>query len=564
MDNPNNSDWSFGATRPSHGGTPVIGRAEICALPVGRAGCTIAGQMPRACLGDDQFAHDGSVIYTNQKGAGARLKTSFSRRVFLGAGLAGLGHAAFAAAPTTSLIPQPRPATMRPADPAAPAPLRDVIAEIGLPGRTSYVVADARTGEVLETANPRLRLPPASVAKSITAQYTLDTFGTDHRFTTSIMATAPIKSGRIDGDLILVGGGDPMLDTDDLGALAGTLKELGLREISGRFLVYRGAVPRVAEIDPGQPDHVAYNPAVSGLNLNFNRVYFEWARQAGKHVISMDARGEKFKPLIPMTRMEVVERGGPVFDLKINGSQENWSVARAALGKDGAQWLPVRHPAIYAGHALRGILAGSEIRLPVPVLTQAVPQGSALAVHQSLPTLKIMRSMLYFSTNLIAEVSGLNTTIARGGSPISLAQSGAAMSQWMRANLGAESPSFVDHSGLGDRTRVATSDLVSALVRMSPDGVVASQLRRKGMPKGGEGIEVVAKTGTLNFVSGLAGFARAGGRDLAFAILAADLPTRRSIPEADRERPRGAKGWSNRARHQENELLIEWARRYTG
>jgi D-alanyl-D-alanine carboxypeptidase/D-alanyl-D-alanine-endopeptidase (penicillin-binding protein 4) len=513
-------------------------------------------------MGNDQFADEQFVIYTNPKVTGTRVNTRINRRMFLGASLSGLGQVAFAGAPKVSLIPQPRPGSLQPIDPAAPAPLRDIIAEIALPGRTSYVVADARTGEVLESASPRLRLPPASVAKAITAQYTLETFGTEHRFATTVSATAPIISGRIDGDLILMGGGDPMLDTDDLGALATTLKELGLREITGRFLVSRGAWPRVAEIDPSQPDHVSYNPGVSGLNLNFNRVYFEWAREAGQHTVRMDARGEKYQPPIPMTRMEVVDRGGPVFDLKVIGSQENWTVARGALGKDGARWLPVRHPALYAGHAMRGILAAQGINLPVPVLTQSTPQATALAVNQSLPTLKIMRSMLYYSTNLIAEVSGLNTTIARGGKPQSLLQSGRSMGQWTRANLAADAPLFVDHSGLGDKTRVTTSDLVSALVRMGPDGAVASQLRRKGMPKQGAGIEVVAKTGTLNFVSGLAGFARANGRELAFAILAADLPRRRTIPEHDRERPPGAKSWSNRARHQENELLMEWARRY--
>ena len=75
--------------------------------------------------------------------------------------------------------------------------------------------------------------------------------------------------------MILAGGGDPVLNTDALGDMARRLKAAGIREISGKFLVYGGALPNVAEIDKSQPDHVSYNPAISGINLNYNRVHFE-------------------------------------------------------------------------------------------------------------------------------------------------------------------------------------------------------------------------------------------------------------------------------------------------
>ena len=73
-----------------------------------------------------------------------------------------------------------------------------------------------------------------------------------------------------------------------------------------------------------------------------------------------------------------------------------------------------------------------------------------------------------------------------------------------------------------------------------------------------EGINVNAKTGTLNFVRGLAGYLEKGGRKYSFAIFAADLPRRENIPMAARERPRGAKSWSGQAKHQEQLLLRHW------
>ena len=94
----------------------------------------------------------------------------------------------------------------------------------------------------------------------------------------------------LEGDLILAGGGDPVTDTDDLAQLAADLKDSGLRELRGRFIVWDGALPFVSTIDSGQPPHVGYAPSVSGIALNFNRVHFEWVRGASGYTVTMDAR----------------------------------------------------------------------------------------------------------------------------------------------------------------------------------------------------------------------------------------------------------------------------------
>ena len=72
-------------------------------------------------------------------------------------------------------------------------------------------------------------------------------------------------------------------------------------------------------------------------------------------------------------------------------------------------------------------------------------------------------------------------------------------------------------------------------------------------------VEVVAKTGTLNFTHGLAGYLEKAGRKYSFAIFTADIEHRANIPMAKRERPEGAKAWLTIARKQENALLRQWA-----
>ncbi len=74
---------------------------------------------------------------------------------------------------------------------------------------------------------------------------------------------------------------------------------------------------------------------------------------------------------------------------------------------------------------------------------------------------------------------------------------------------------------------------------------------------------MLAKSGTLNFVSGLAGhIVPPGGRELVFAIFSGDPARRDAVPVAEREDPPGAEGWTRRARRLQGQLISRWAGLY--
>mgnify|MGYP001797980898 CR=1 FL=1 len=202
-----------------------------------------------------------------------------TRRVVLGGLVASVGSVGFARAPDASVSPLPRGVVPVP---AAPKPLisraEELIRKANLGGDVGFAVADTQSGEILEARMGTTYLPPASTLKSVTALYALDRLGPEYRFKTRVLATGPVRAGKIEGDLILAGGGDPTLDTDQLAELAGLLREAGIREVTGAFKVYAGALPRGDRIDGDQPEHVAYNPSYGGLNVNFYRVHFDWKR----------------------------------------------------------------------------------------------------------------------------------------------------------------------------------------------------------------------------------------------------------------------------------------------
>ena len=174
-------------------------------------------------------------------------------------------------------------------------------------------------------------LPPASVTKAVTTVFALEKLGPTHRFATRVMRRGPLQAGRLDGDLILAGGGDPTFDTDKMGDLVADLAKAGLREVTGRFIAYAGALPERVAISHDQPDFVGYNPAISGLMLNFNRVNFVWKAANGGYQLAMNAEGARFVPPVNMATMRVVDRERPLFEYQAGDGRDHWSVAAAAL-----------------------------------------------------------------------------------------------------------------------------------------------------------------------------------------------------------------------------------------
>ncbi|MEM7643455.1 MAG: D-alanyl-D-alanine carboxypeptidase/D-alanyl-D-alanine-endopeptidase [Pseudomonadota bacterium] len=482
------------------------------------------------------------------------------RRLFLSGVAATAALPACAGAPETSARPVVRPEDI--VTRAASAASRQRVAAAQLGGHVGFLVADARTGEPLESLNPLRPQPPASVAKAITALYALETLGPGHRFETRLVATGPIDGGRLNGDLVLVGGGDPALDSDGLHSLASQAREAGITEVTGSLLVYDGALPRIERIDRSQPDHVGYNPAVSGLNLNFNRVHFQWRRSGSSYSTTLDGRTERFRPDVTTSTIRIADRSVPVYTYERTGDLDSWTVARRQLGDSGARWLPVRNPALYGGDVLRTMLRANGIVASAPRRIRTMPQGRVVARDQGATLDRVSRSMLRWSTNLTAEALGLSSTVARGIKPGSLDESGDLMSRWLAARADARRTDFDDHSGLNGTTRISASDMVKALTAPRVEAQLRPVLRELSVGDGSP-IRVYAKTGTLNFVSGLAGyFPSRSGRMLAFATFCADVDRRDGLSVGQRERPEGGRSWSRRARSLQFDLIERWAAAY--
>ena len=113
------------------------------------------------------------------------------------------------------------------------------------------------------------------------------------------------------------------------------------------------------------------------------------------------------------------------------------------------------------------------------------------------------------------------------------------------------------------------SELGGALVRVKSQKALRPILKEialrhdNGKVNKGHPIKVRAKTGTLNFVSGLAGYMTArDGTEMAFVIFVADTRARDKIKRNNRDRPQGARGWNRRAKVLQQQLIERWGSVY--
>lgn len=80
-------------------------------------------------------------------------------------------------------------------------------------------------------------LPAASLTKVATSLASLQTWGKDHHFETVISATGPVQDGVLQGDLVVQGGGDPLMVWEEAFAIGNDLHRLGIQKVAGNLII---------------------------------------------------------------------------------------------------------------------------------------------------------------------------------------------------------------------------------------------------------------------------------------------------------------------------------------
>ena len=95
------------------------------------------------------------------------------------------------------------------------------------------------SSNVYAELNSNTAFNPASVIKIATSFAALSKFGPEYRFQTSILAVGPVnkKTRTLNGDLILLSTGDPVLNSMDVNRLVRDVIRSGITRVTGKLII---------------------------------------------------------------------------------------------------------------------------------------------------------------------------------------------------------------------------------------------------------------------------------------------------------------------------------------
>lgn len=414
---------------------------------------------------------------------------------------------------------------------------------------TSVVLADLETGDILESANADQRLCPASVWKIFTTSAAISILGPDFRFRTLLARQGHIENGVLDGNLYLIGGGDPSLGSkyfepglgSFLDACVSAVKAAGIDSITGKVVANAShfsddGLPRT-RIWEDMGNY--YGGAVSGLNIFDNSyvVTFDVPAEPG-----MPARIVSVSPEVPGLSIssEVLSSTRNSDQAFIFGSP--FDSRRVVRGT-----LPVNHP----DYTIRGSLPNPPLfaayHLQKHLLKSGVGTGQGIAVElttthekatlktlysfESPPLSELVKHTNVMSDNLYAEAI-LFQLGARNGDP-SNAGGIRALEAFYKPVCMDKYPFYAyDGSGLSRFGAVSARQVVEVLVFDASHPTLRSTILQTLPQAGKEGSmrwfgrrtnlegNLRAKSGSMEGVKAYAGVLTAfSGRQLAFAVL---------------------------------------------
>ena len=108
-------------------------------------------------------------------------------------------------------------------------------------------IENVKSGETLYSYNSEKLMIPASTMKIITTAAALEILGENYRFTTKIGFSGKVRDQKLKGDLVIIGGGDPVLGSEYfqdeyftehfLDVWAKKIKAAGITQIDGDLIL---------------------------------------------------------------------------------------------------------------------------------------------------------------------------------------------------------------------------------------------------------------------------------------------------------------------------------------
>ncbi|MFI5708042.1 D-alanyl-D-alanine carboxypeptidase/D-alanyl-D-alanine-endopeptidase [Kribbella sp. NPDC051620] len=428
--------------------------------------------------------------------------------------------------------------------------------------QVGLLVRDATTGETLYDRNGGTRLVPASNTKLFTSTAAMHTLGAGYRFHTDVLATAPVKGGKLRGDLYLKGFGDPTALESDYVALAKQIAKAGIERVDGNVIAddtYFDHV-RLGDSWAWDDEPFYYSAQISALTLAPNTDY-----DSGTAIVESRPGATVGAPV----KLNLVPANGVLKLINTAttgaaGSANTLSIERdhgtnvvrvtgsvPAGATVGQEWVTVWEPALYAADVFRRALKAEGVRVDGSTREAATPATARqLARDESMTVGELMTPFLKLSNNMHAEtlVKAMGAVAKADGSwPAGL---GVVTAYAKSVGVDTATIRLSDGSGLSRKVNVTPKSVTDILLAAekepwfqqwydalpiagNPDRFTGGTLRSR-MANTPAANNLHGKTGSLTGVTALSGYVTTkDGRKLVFSMITDNyLTSPRSVEDA--------------------------------
>ncbi len=416
------------------------------------------------------------------------------------------------------------------ANPTLNAEFDRLIRSKGLnPDQFSYFAGKNET-EVLADRRSAQSMIPASVTKLATAAAFLHHYQPGTKLKTQLWGSLPVD-GRLQGNLILKGGGDPAFVSETLWVLVNNFTRTGIKVIEGDILVDDSLFDQERFDSSRLKDRVdrAYDAPTGAMSFNWNSVniVFRPGKKAGETgQVFLDPENSYTK--LSGKIITTLNKKVAVSAERLDAGEGDAIKVSGQLGLENAEHIIFKNitkPDLWAGHNLKAFLSQRGIEVKGKVKSSLTPGNAILLAEvESKPIEQMVADMNKFSNNYVAEMLTKHLGLIKQ-KPGSIANGMDVIREFLSKTVKIKSSDFLltNPSGLTRDNRMSAKGLWQLLQHMRdqfkmmpeffsslPIAGVDGTLKKRMIGTAAERF-VRAKTGLLNGVVSLAGYA--GSKD---------------------------------------------------
>ncbi len=414
----------------------------------------------------------------------------------------------------------------------------------------SFYLIDSDSGKIIFEYNSVKSLIPASVMKLVTTSAALELLGPGYTFRTTVGYTGEFikRSGRLNGNIVIIGGGDPVLGSkefedhyvDFTGKWTDQIKKAGIRKINGKVITddsyydYQPVPAKWLWEDTGN----YYGAGAHGLSVydNTYEIHFKTSSDSLRHVITGISPEECRVDLADRLIVSGTEDEGYVFAAPY--STEGWIAGTIPANQDDfVLKASIQDPPLLMAKIIDKKLRSADIKISGEPTTKRIDPSIdeeivALSEVISPPLKDIINVLNHESVNLYAEhlLKELGKVFKNDGSALSGTM---VINEFLtKAGINKDGMFIEDGSGLSPLDAVNAEGIANLLFYMKNKGRYFNEFFTSLPEAGKEGTlknyfkdpvfesRLSAKSGSMTRVRSYAGYMTTiSGKELIFCII---------------------------------------------